>query len=171
MIIAVDGYSASGKSTFAAVLAAELDAVMVHGDDFYRVMDEEERIGLSPAQGADLNYDWARLREQALQPIKAGRAGRFRPYDWATNDLSPHEVTIPARPVVVVEGLFVSRPELADLIDFAVFVAADPELRQRRQHERADASQDWLQRWEAAEDWYFRNARAPETFDAIVAGD
>lgn len=40
-MVAVDGHSAAGKSTFAAALAACTAAALVPGDDFYRVMDEE----------------------------------------------------------------------------------------------------------------------------------
>jgi hypothetical protein len=33
---------------------------------------------------------------------------------------------------------------------------------------RADASEDWLQRWEAAETWYFDRLRPANQFDFAV---
>jgi pantothenate kinase-related protein Tda10 len=53
VVVAVDGHSAAGKSTLALRLADKLDAAMVPGDDFYRVMDTAERIRLEPWEGAD----------------------------------------------------------------------------------------------------------------------
>ena len=35
-VVAFDGQSAAGKSTFAARLAKRLPGAVVHGDDFYR---------------------------------------------------------------------------------------------------------------------------------------
>lgn len=170
-VIGVDGHSAAGKSTLAAALAAELDpAVLVHGDDFYRVMDESERADLGPAQGADLYYDWQRLRDDVLVPLSAGRPATFQPYDWDNNQLSVASSTIHPAPVIIVEGLFVSRPELKCLIDFTVLVAADEASRAHRQHDRADASPAWLQRWDAAERWYFDTIRPAEAFDAVLPG-
>ena len=46
-IVAVDGHSAAGKSAFADRLSQRVDASIVHGDDFYRVMDDSERERLT----------------------------------------------------------------------------------------------------------------------------
>lgn len=137
-VIAVDGHSAAGKSTFATALADRIGAVVVSGDDFYRVLDEAERAVLTPSQGADLYYDWQRLRDQALSPLRAGKAARFHPYDWHANQLADREIILRPSPYVVVEGLFVSRPQLADLVDVAVLVTSRASLRDRRQLERKD---------------------------------
>ncbi|MFT4163914.1 MAG: hypothetical protein QM650_01570 [Microlunatus sp.] len=170
-MIGIDGHSAAGKSTLATALAIEFDHVaVVHGDDFYRIMSGDQRAGLDPAQGADLYYDWQLLRDEVLLPLRGGCRATFRPYDWGTNQLSDTVVTIEPAPVIVVEGLFVSRPELESLIDLSVLVSVDPASRERRQRNRADASPAWLQRWEAAEQWYFRNVRPPGSFDIVLSG-
>lgn len=168
-VIAVDGHSAAGKSTFAERAAAHLDASLLHGDDFYRVMDEAEREQLTPVEGCSQYYDWQRLREEALGVLRSGSSATYRPYDWDRNELAvDRDVTIPACRVVVVEGLFVARPELADLVDLAVLVDTPGELRWQRQLERADASEAWLQRWEQAERFFFSEVRPPSTFDIII---
>jgi hypothetical protein len=51
--VAVDGHSAAGKSSFARMVVEGVDAVLVTGDDFYRVMGEADRGQLSPRQGID----------------------------------------------------------------------------------------------------------------------
>lgn len=154
----------------ANALVRLVGAALVRGDDFYRVMDDDHRAKLSPIEGVDLYDDWQRLRDQVLIPLRAGRTARFQPYDWARNTLSSMVSMINTAPVVVVEGLFFSRPQLADLFEVSILVTADASTRQHRQQIRADASAECLQRWEAAERWYFDNVRPPASFDTIVTG-
>ena len=167
-IVAVDGHSAAGKSTFATQLADRIGGSIVQGDDFYRVMEPAERAGLSPADGASRYYDWERMRAEVLLPLRLGQLARFLAYDWDTNNLGRQFRTVGPVPVVVVEGLFVSRPELDDVVDMCVLVTAGADVRRRRQIQRGDASDEWLERWDAAERWYFEHARPPSTFDIVV---
>jgi uridine kinase len=169
-VVAADGHSAAGKSTFAGGLAERMPAAVVAGDDFYRVMDEDERAALTPAEGAAWYYDWERLRDEALLPLRDRRPAVFRPYEWEANDLADRVITIAPEPLIIVEGLFVSRPELAHVVDIAVLVVADAGSRRRRQGDRADASKEWLERWDAAERWYFEHLRQRSSFDVVITG-
>lgn len=166
-VVGVDGHSAAGKSTFAEALARRVGAALVRGDDFYRVMDEVERAELSPAEGVARYYDWQRLRDQVLTVVRAGAPARYRPYDWLTGRLATHFVTVHAA-AIVVEGLFVSRPELGTFVDHAILIDSPAIVRRRRQTERADASNEWLERWDAAERYFFEQIRPPATFDIVV---
>jgi len=170
-IVAVDGHSAAGKSAFADSLTQRVDASIVHGDDFYRVMDDSERERLTAKQGADTYYDWQRMRSEALTPLRSGCPATFHPYDWERNDLDERTVTVEPAPIVIVEGLFVSRPELEDLVDLSVLVMCPDDVRWRRQLERADAEEAWLVRWEAAEHLFFHRTRPPDAFDIVVNGE
>lgn len=170
-VIAVYGHSAAGKSTFARELAQRFGAACVPGDDFYRVMDPGVRSELSPEEGARLYYDWERMLGEAIAPLRAGRAATYRPFDWARNRLGAITTTVAPAKVVVVNGLVVSRPDLDDVVDVAAVVAADPSLRVQRQFDRNDATEDWLERWDAAERWFFEHVRPIESFDLIVDGE
>src|SRR5262249_5029682 len=67
-VVAVDGLGGAGKTTLAERLAAELDAPVVHTDDF---------------ASWDNPVDWwPDLLEQVLEPLAAGRAARFTPTSW-----------------------------------------------------------------------------------------
>jgi uridine kinase len=169
-IVVVDGHSAAGKSMFAAALAKATDAAIVPGDDFYRVMNDDIRTRLSPDEGIRSYYDWERMRDEALSPLSTGRAATYRPYDWESGLLARRSVTIAPAPVVVVEGLFVSRPELEAFADLSVLVEAPASVRWERQLERGD-SEDWLRRWDAAERLFFEQIRPLQTFDIVVRGD
>jgi cytidylate kinase len=56
-LVAIDGHSAAGKSTFAAALAVRTDAALISGDDFYRVMPESARARLSAWEGIEHYFD------------------------------------------------------------------------------------------------------------------
>lgn len=169
-VLAVDGHSAAGKSTFAEALTSRAGAALVRGDDFYRIMDEGVRAKLAPAEGVELYYDWQRMRDEVLLPLRGGTLAEYNPYDWDSGRLASRFVKVPAAAVIVLEGLFVSRPELQPLVDRSVLVDTPAAVRRRRQTDRADASPEWLERWDAAEGHFFRHVRPPRTFDLVVRG-
>jgi uridine kinase len=169
-VLAVDGHSAAGKSKFADALASRTGAALVRGDDFYRIMDETKRAELPPAEGVELYYDWQRMRAEVLLPLRAGTPAEYHPYDWDYGRLASRFVKVPAAAALILEGLFVSRPELQPLVDRSVLVETPAPVRRSRQTERADASPEWLERWDAAERYFFRHVRPPRTFDLVVRG-
>lgn len=52
-IIGIDGHSAAGKSTLAGSVCDRLGGTLLHMDDFYRVIPENERPALTAEQGAE----------------------------------------------------------------------------------------------------------------------
>jgi len=172
-LVALDGMGGSGKSTLAAALAELRGAVVVHGDDFYRPMDAEERARLSPAQGYDRYFDWQRLRAEVLAPLAAGRDAAYRRYDWETGALAPDEIhTVSGSGIVVVEGVYTARPELADYYGLVVYVDTPREESMRRLRERGHdhGPIDWESRWRLAEEHYLATTRPRERAHLVVPG-
>ena len=66
--------------------------------------------------------------------------------------------------LIIVEGVYAARPELADLIDFTVYLGIDPEVRARRCAQREDEP-GWRGFWERGEIYYFSDVRPPASFD------
>ena len=121
-------------------------------------------MGRTVARGkAALVIDWRRLRAEALAPLLAGRPARGHPFDFqAGHGLAAHTVTRDPARVIVLDGVYLARPELADLIDLAILVeAADDTVRRQRLLAREGASfmAAWHRRWDAAEDYYFTHVR------------
>jgi hypothetical protein len=159
-ILAVDGRSSGGKSTFAARLA-ELwaGATVVHTDD----------IAWRHAV-----LDWtALLTEGVLAPVRAGQAVAYRPPQWDLAD-RPGAVEVPAgSSLVIVEGVGAGRRELAPLVDAVVWVESPPEDLERRNAERVGAGEmteaDFAA-WMAEENPFVAAEKTWERAAFIVAG-
>ncbi len=168
LVLALDGRSGAGKSTFAQALALALVATVLPGDDFYAAgsatRTPAERAAMSAADVVATVFDWRRLRAEALEPLGAGRTARYRPFDWEAGDGRPAGVLErPSAPVVVLEGVYAGRPELADLVDLAVYVGADETTRRARLGQRSD-DRDLMAWWERGEQHYFTGIRPPGSF-------
>ncbi len=181
VLVAIDGGSGSGKSTLAAAVAAELDAVIVPSDDFFAAeITDAEWDAFSPDERAAAAIDWRRLRTEALEPLLAGRTASWHPFDFeagtrpdGTYPMATEAVTRTPAPVIVLEGAYSSRPELADLIDLAVLIDIPVTERHRRLVEREEEPfrDAWHARWDAAEDHYFTHVRTASSFDLVVTNE
>jgi uridine kinase len=178
-VVALDGGSGVGKSTLAVAVAAELGASVVHTDDFFAShRTGAEWDACAAAEKADLAIDWQRLRAEALEPLRAGRDANWHPFDFATYDyakgsgLATAFVTCQPTRVIVMDGIYSSRPELRDLIDLSVLVEARAAIRRQRHDEReATDEAAWHSRWDEAEAYYFAHVRRREWFDLVVSTD
>ena len=169
IVIAIDGPSCTGKSILATGVALRSGASMLEGDDFYRTMlprlTVSQREAMSDAEVVGAVIDWERLRDEALLPLRAGRSATFRPYDWNADDGRLAQTkTIPPADVIIVDGVYAARPELADLVDVAVYLGVDPQTRANRQAARHD-DPGWARFWERGETHYFGVIRPPASFD------
>lgn len=176
VVVAVDGRSGVGKSTLAADIVRDLGASVIHGDDFYRDMSEAERRNLSAVEGVDRFFDWERLRDEALVPLRQSRVASYRRFDWIAGQGLGEVIEVEPRDVVVVEGVYSARPELEHFVDVRVLVVLDEIERQRRLDSRAGsvdrhAPEAWDARWDAAEYVYFENISRRSSFDLVVNVD
>jgi uridine kinase len=161
LVVAIDGYGASGKSTIAGLVTGRTGAALVHTDDFFLHPS-------APPGTAGGYYDWRRLRAEALRPLLAGRPASFRRFDWKGS--RPGEpVSVSPSPLILVEGVASAGPALADLVHARVFVDTPAGERLRRLRCRVNPG-EWDDDWLAAERAYFGATRPPSSFDLIVPG-
>ena len=172
VLVGIDGLGGAGKSTFARHLEHQIDrsAVVVEGDDFYRDIPEDARVLLDARQGVEQYFDWQRLRREVLEPVAHGESLlRYQRYDWGAAAMG-RWVEVPMPEVVIVEGVYMLRPELRDLVDVKVYVEASASLRQQRQIDRGENPSEWITRWAAAERLYMSEASPREVADVVVDG-
>ena len=166
-LMALDGRSGVGKSTFARALSEQLEAGLITTDDFYAggIGIREE----SPQDLAEACINRTRL-STVLSALKANQPAAYAPFDWAAfnGTLADEKTHVQPHPILVLEGVYANHPDLHPLIDFSVLLWVPEADRLRRLTAREGAITDWERQWHRAEDWYFAHLARPETFDAVI---
>jgi uridine kinase len=183
--VAVDGRTASGKTTFADELAGVIErfgrrAIRASIDGFRQPRAVRHRRGrLSPDGYYEDARDVDAMRRLLLDPL--GPSGdRF--YITATFDLERDEpLKSSARlaskdEVLVVDGTFLQRPELRPAWDFVIFLDVPEEEARRRGIERdsltlggdASTSELYLRRYGPAFARYEAECRPAEQADVLI---
>lgn len=144
--VAVDGVTAAGKSTFADELVAHVRRPVVRAtvDDFHRPSIERHARGEGPESYYNDTFDLARLRSFLLDPLAPNGDRRYRTASFDLRDDVAVDAPVCVAPqdtALVLDGLFLLRPELAGIWDLSVFLAADRTIALERAIAR-DAS--WL---------------------------
>lgn len=171
LIVGVDGCGGSGKSTLANRLKDKFSNVtIVHMDDFY--LPSSQIIKSTPEKksiGAD--FDWKRVLNQVLEPISQNLEGRYQRYDWEKDKLTEWH-TVPIGGIVIVEGVYSIREELANKYDYTVWVECPRETRLSRGLERdgKEALEMWENNWMISEDIYVKEHKPHERADIIFNG-
>jgi uridine kinase len=155
-VVAVDGHGGAGKSSLAEYLARELDAPIVHTDDF-------------ASWDNPINW-WPDLIERVLRPLAAGEAARFTPTSWGGPEKEP--IVVEPGAFVLLEGVTASRAAFRPYLAYSIWVESPRELRLRRGllRDGEAARADW-ERWIAEEDQYVARERAAEHADVVLRGD
>ena len=159
-ILAVDGRQGSGKTTIANQLAALVPGtVIVHSDD---------------VAWWEAFFDWAHLMANGiLEPLQHGVDVDYRPHAWEARDREG-SIMVPAKaPLVVIEGVGVSRRSLVPMFDGAFWVQSDHSEARRRGLERDGGSQadiDFWDEWVHEEELFLADGRPWERALAILCG-
>ena len=127
-LVAIEGGSASGKTTLAARLQTLYACRVFHMDDFFLRPEQRTEERLREPGG---NVDRERFLEEVLLPASRGEAVTLRRYDCCTRTIQP-AVEQPARPLTIVEGAYSMHPLLAPYYDLSVFLAVDPKIQRSR---------------------------------------
>jgi uridine kinase len=150
LLVAVDGADASGKTIFADDLAAVLGAadrlvVRASMDDFHHPREYRHALGRTGETVWARSFDYRALRRLLLDPWCAGPGSSYlcRHHDLATDAyVDDPAADVPAHGVLLVDGVFAQRAELAACWDLVVWLEVPDEERVRRMADRDGTSAD-----------------------------
>jgi uridine kinase len=169
LFVAIDGGAGAGKSMLARGIREHLKSVSIlRTDDFFRPLNEHPIAQLSAEKLYELYFPWERMRDEALIPLHRGETARYQRYDWSTDRLLDWVSVEPAE-IVLVEGVYSSRPEIRPMLDAVIVVEASRAERLRRVLARdPNGVDDWMTAWMSAEDWYLNQIRPQDAADLTL---
>lgn len=152
LLVGIDGAGGSGKSTLAATLTDKI----VPTDDFIAAPWEW--------------YDFERLREEVIAPLRRDEPARYRRMDWNDGELKEWCVVEPGG-VVAIEGVAALDVRLRDAYDYRIWVETPREICFRRGLERdGPAALPLWEAWAEKERRYWNEQRPQDAADVVVDG-
>ncbi|MBC7723646.1 MAG: uridine kinase [Burkholderiaceae bacterium] len=175
--VAIDGIDGSGKTRFAEHLAAAVTKAG-HGvatatvDAFYRPAAERYRLGHDSVDGCYReSYDYATFRRVLVEPFLAGDAFQVASFDvHADAPISPPREEAPIDCLLIVDGVYLNRPELRGLWNYSVWLEVPLELglAQHTSRDGTDPSIDANLRYAGAQEVYIGEADPRGRATAII---
>jgi len=152
-VVAIEGGSASGKTTLAGILKEVYDCNVFHMDDFFLRPAQRTPVRLAEVGG---NIDRERFCEEVLQPLKKKETVCYRPFDCRTQTLG-EPIPVPPKKLTVVEGVYSLHPAFDVYYDLAVFLDIDVEGQKARILKRNEPSlaKRFFEEWIPMENRYF----------------
>ncbi|MEV6963617.1 AAA family ATPase [Hamadaea sp. NPDC051192] len=160
-IVAIDGQSGAGKTTFAGELGTALlergaSVDLVHTDDLLDGWDDQFTF-------------WDRLEREVLLPLGRGAAGRYHRYDWIEERFVDEVTVVHPVDVVLVEGVSTGRAAMRQLADLTVFLGVPDDLAWERLRARDPAeAMPFLRVWKAREAGHFTADRTADLVDVLI---
>lgn len=186
--VAIDGPPAAGKTTLADELALLLRArgrqvIRATAESFHLPRAQRYRRGeFSPEGCYHDSFDYDTLRRVLLDPLGPGGDRRYQHavYDMGTDTaLSQPVATASADAVLLLDGVFLLRPELIDRWDLRIIVSAAFERAldrgrirdQARLGSIAEVERRFRDRYIPAQQLYFATVRPTDHADIIMRND
>ncbi len=166
IVISIDGYSASGKSTLAQNLANLLNAEIVHCDDFFLPVEMKSKERLQEAGG---NIHYERLKEEVIEKLRKPTVITYKAFDCSKNELNKNRFLMNKK-IVVVEGAYSNHPYFENYADFKIFLKVDEDTQKARILNRngEEMLKRFIGEWIPMENKYFNEFKIEEKADIII---
>lgn len=184
-VIGISGIDASGKTAFTRALAEALGqdgykVQMIHLDDFHHPAEIRRSNSVPPAQAYyTRTFDYPRVIKELLQPIQSGLP---LTKELLCLDLEKdtfcliRRYEIDRNTIVLMEGVFLFRPELLDLIDYKIHLHIDFDTCLKRVVARdgylfgspEDIIRRYKEKYLPGQSLYFLDANPMESADLVL---
>lgn len=162
--VAIDGGSASGKTTLAGRLAEVYDCNVFHMDDFFLPQGRKTQARLAEPGG---NVDYERFADEVVSMLKSGVGFTYRPYDCKAGRYKD-AVSVSPKTLNIVEGVYSLHPALADMYDLKLFLKTDEDTQLARICQRSgDMLKRFVIEWIPLENVYFETLGIQQSCDLV----
>ena len=123
IVIAIDGRSASGKTTLAKFLSKQYDCNVFHMDDFFLQPSQRTEQRLAQIGG---NVDYERFMQEVLSKVFKKETVIYRRYLCYKQMIAESEA-IPYKPLTIIEGAYSMHPYFKNPYSLRIFMDIDSE--------------------------------------------
>lgn len=176
VVVAVDGMDGAGTTGFAEDLAIALTTAgrtvfRASINDFHRSQAERHSRGADSPEGYYRDsFDYSTFRRVLLEPFRMGGSTAFvtAAFD-SVRDLPVQSKwrTGPKDAILVIDGTFLNRPELAGLWNYSVWLDVPRELAEQRMLDR-DGPRETVERFRSGQDLYLVEAKPRSAASSII---
>ena len=151
--VALEGGSASGKTTLAKTLSEIYDCNVFHRDDFFLQMHQRTPRRFKEAGG---NMDRERFEKEVLEPLKRGETVRYRKFDCSKMAIGDY-VEVEKKRLTIIEGAYSMHPKMDFSYDISAFLSIPKEAQKRRIENRntPELARRFFNEWIPMEEKYF----------------
>ena len=166
LTVAIDGGSASGKTTLSALLSKLYDATVFHMDDFFLTPDMRTSQRLKEVGG---NVDRERFLLEVLTPLSKDIPVSYRPFNCSTGKLMDASLIVPKK-LVIVEGAYSMHPELSSFYGLSAFLDIDKDKQHNRILKRNTPflANRFFNEWIPLENVYFEKTQIKKRCDLVI---
>lgn len=181
-LIGIDGLGGAGKTTFVqefqqVVQLQQKEVLIIHLDD--HIVERNKRYATGNEEWVEYYYyqwDVEQLVSVLFQPLLEGSDTLSLPfYDKKWDAIHFQTVNVSPRAIVLIEGIFLQRPEWRAFFDKVFYLDCPRDIRRQRVLSRDDYIGDqqaildkYERRYWVAEDYYLQQVKPLQAADVVV---
>jgi len=165
VVIAIDGPSASGKSTFGNMLKNKYNALLFHTDNYFLPKERQTIDRLKESGG---NVDYERIKSDIIDNLY-NEYLKSNHFNCVTNQLEKKQ-KLKNKQVIVIEGAYSMHPSLFPHYTLTVLLEVNPKLQKTRILARNGKImlKRWEEEWIPLENHYFKTENLKNKVDFII---
>lgn len=165
VVVAIDGPSASGKSTLGDLLVKKYDALLFHTDHYFLPKEKKTKERLAESGG---NVDYMRLKSEIMDNLDQEYL-KSDHFNCVTNQLEKRDL-VKNKQVIVVEGAYSMHRLLFPYYTLSIFLEIDDDLQQNRILARngEEMLKKWMSEWIPLENIYFEKENLRMKSDIVI---
>ena len=165
VVIAIEGPSASGKTTFGETLSKKLGALLFHTDNYFLPESKKNKNRLSESGG---NIDYERLEEEIMKNLNSNEilSNNFN----CKKEQLETGISQKSKPVIIIEGAYSMHKRLRKYYTLSIFITIDEKLQLERILSRNGESmlKKWKEEWIPLENYYFKEEKIENCVDFVI---
>lgn len=173
-ILAIDGLSRSGKTTFVEHLSDYLkkegiDYTIFHIDE--HIVKQSQRYNTGFEEWYEyfyLQWEVEKLRKNLFEKLKECQHVELPFYDNKTDGHNTRKIKLPQFGLIIIEGVFLQRKEWRDFYDKVLFLNCSRQKRFSRESEKTKLNREKFEKryWKAEE--YYINTFNPINYASTI---